>query len=171
MLHPIFLLYNNPETQTEDRLVRDLDLSYSTLLTAQYVTRPTAFVDLVEVLNTERIRPEDTSVLMGSASEDRLQGVVMKGYQTPQYDLESSIENMSDGSLLGRRCDNPPDSLEPSASRRRNIRTKVLAVSTLPHFLIIQFRRKMRRTFCLLIIGYLAVRSVTLSSCCIQTRL
>ncbi|KAI3584205.1 hypothetical protein IWW34DRAFT_863179 [Fusarium oxysporum f. sp. albedinis] len=86
----------------------------------------------------------------------------MKGNQTPRHDLESSVEYMNDGSLLDRGYDNPTDWPEPLdingfVPRRRNLHFKGLGASTLPRLRVIRFRRKMRRTFCLLIIGYLSM--------------
>ncbi|ENH75829.1 Altered inheritance of mitochondria protein 6 [Fusarium oxysporum f. sp. cubense race 1] len=86
----------------------------------------------------------------------------MKGNQTPRYDLESSVEYMNDGSSLDRGYEDPPDWPEPLeingfVPRRRNLHFKSLGASTLPRLRVIQFRRKMRRTFCVLIIGYLSM--------------
>lgn len=86
----------------------------------------------------------------------------MKGNQTPRHDLESSVEYFRDDSPLDRRYDNLADGLEPldnnvSVPRRRALHFKGLGASKLPHLRIIQFRRKLRRAFCLLIIGYLSM--------------
>ncbi|KAF4952740.1 hypothetical protein FGADI_6492 [Fusarium gaditjirri] len=86
----------------------------------------------------------------------------MKGNQTQRYDLESSVEYMNDGNSLDGGYENPtewPETLDANGfvPRRRNVRRKGLGASTLSRLRVIQFRRKLRRIFCLLIIGYLSM--------------